>query len=395
MHSRIKLVFLSVLLSTVFACNAKHPIQTKKLQLGAEQTAVYLPLLKDKTVALVVNQTSVIHSTHLVDSLLALGVNIKYIFAPEHGFRGDADAGEKIANSIDDRTGLPLISLYGSQRKPSAENLKGVDIVIFDIQDVGARFYTYISTLHYVMEACAENKVEVMVFDRPNPNGFYVDGPILESNFKSFVGMHPVPIVHGLTVGEYAKMMNGEGWLENKATCSLSVIPMKNYNRDAEYILPIKPSPNLPNQQSIYLYPSLCLFEGTVMSMGRGTYFPFQVLGHPDLKSQPFEFTPVSIVGMSKNPPHENKICFGIDLRGYEIENIKTAKQINLGWLIDFYRQFPEKEKFFIPFFERLAGTAELRKQIIAGKSEAEIRASWQPGLVEFKSIRNKYLLYP
>lgn len=395
MHNPLKLLFLSVFVFLFFACNAIHTKQNKTLQLGAEQTERYIPLLKNRSVALVVNQTSTIKNTHLVDSLLALGVNIKYIFAPEHGFRGDADAGEKIANSVDVPTGLPLISLYGSQRKPSPENLKGIDVVIFDIQDVGARFYTYISTLHYVMEACAENKVEVMVFDRPNPNGFYVDGPILESNFKSFVGMHPVPIVHGMTVGEYAQMINGQGWLENGVSCSLSVISMQNYDRKAEYILPIKPSPNLPNQQSIYLYPSLCLFEGTVMSMGRGTYFPFQVLGHPDLKNQPFEFTPVSIEGMSKFPPHENKTCFGLDLRTFDVKKIQQSKQLNLQWLIDFYAQFPDKDKFFIPFFERLAGTAELRKQIIEGKTEEEIRATWQPGLKAFELVRKKYLVYP
>ncbi|SMO76055.1 exo-beta-N-acetylmuramidase NamZ family protein [Solitalea koreensis] len=363
---------------------------------GAAQTNEYLPKLKGKTIAIVVNQTSMIGNIHLVDSLLHLGINIKTVFAPEHGFRGDADAGEKVDNSVDAKTHLPIVSLYGKHYKPYPEDLKGVDIVIFDIQDVGVRFYTYISTLHYLMEACAENNVDVMVFDRPNPNGFYVDGPILDPKFKSFVGMHPVPIVHGLTIGEYAQMINGEKWLKDGIQCKLSVISMKNWDHSKTYILPIKPSPNLPNNQAVLLYPSICLFEGTEISLARGTSFPFQAIGAPALKDQPFSFTPVSIQGMSKNPPHENQECHGVDLRNFDTYFFKKQRKLNLKWLLNMYKIYPDKEKFFLPtlFFDKLAGSDQLRKQLIAGKSESEIRASWEPGLSNFKKMRTRYLLY-
>lgn len=366
------------------------------IKTGAERTDQYVSYLKGKTIAMVVNQTSTIGSTHLVDSLQHLGINIKAVFAPEHGFRGDADAGEKVDNTIDKRTGLPIVSLYGKHYKPYPEDLKGVDLVIFDIQDVGVRFYTYISTMHYVMEACAENKVELMVLDRPNPNGFYVDGPVLDPKFKSFVGVHPIPVVHGMTIGEYAKMINGQKWLKDGIQCKLKVITMENWDHSKSYDLPVKPSPNLPNAQSICLYPSICFFEGTEISLARGTLFPFQAIGAPALKDQPFSFVPKSIPGMSKNPPNENQTCNGVDLRNYNCEEFKTSKKLNLQWLFDMYKAYPQKDKFFLPslFFDKLAGTDQLRKQLIEGKTETEIRKSWEPALSQYKEMRKKYLLY-
>lgn len=360
---------------------------------AAMQLEKYLPDLRDRTIALVVNQTSKVGETHLVDTLQKLGIAIKAVFAPEHGFRGEAEAGEHISSETDRRTGLPLISLYGKKKKPSSEDLVGVDLVVFDIQDVGARFYTYISTLHYVMEACADHNVELLILDRPNPNGFYVDGPVLEKAHSSFVGMHSVPVVHGMTVGEYARMINGERWLEDSLQCKLSVVKVKNYDHSKRYDVPVRPSPNLPNMQAIYLYPSLCFFEGTVISMGRGTEFPFQVLGHPSLNG-PFSFTPRSIPGMSTNPPYEGQLCKGIDLRNYNADSLTKTGHINLGWLISLYNEFPEKDKFFNSFFEKLAGTSELRKQIISGMSEEAIRKSWEPELSAFKTMRKNYLLY-
>lgn len=374
-----------------------------KILTGAEQTEKYVPLLKGKKVGMVINQTSIIGPRFSVDSLRSLGVNIVKIFGPEHGFRGQASAGAKVDNTVDSKTGIPVISLYGKHYKPTKEDLAGIDLMIFDIQDVGARFYTYISTLHYVMEACAENNVDLLVLDRPNPNGFYVDGPILEPKFKSFIGMHPVPIAHGMTMGEYAQMINGEGWLANSAKCSLTVIKVLNYSHTTPYTLPVKPSPNLNTQQSILLYPSLCLFEGTIISQGRGTHFPFQVLGSPLLKGKyKFTFTPVSIKGMSETPLHQNQKCYGLDLRKYNTNQFKKTGRLNLSWLIDLYNNYPEKEKFFdssqstqINSFDRLAGTATLKQQIIAGKSEDEIRLSWEPALSQYKLMRKRYLLYP
>lgn len=365
----------------------------KSILPGAYQTQDYLSYLKGKNIALVVNQTSLIERTHLVDSLMSSGVLIYRIFVPEHGFRGTADAGEIINNSEDSKTCIPLISVYGKNKKPSAADLKGIDVVVFDIQDVGVRFYTYVSTLHYVMEACAENNVELMVLDRPNPNGFYIDGPVLKKEHTSFVGLDPVPIVYGMTLGEYAGMLNGEFWLKDSIQCKLKVITVKNYTHKSLYNLPVKPSPNLPNMQSIYLYPSLCLFEGTVISMARGTDFPFQAIGHP-LINGPFKFTPRSIPGMSKNPPYEGIDCWGLDLRKYDIRLLTKAKQLNLQWLNSFYIGYPKKEEFFINFFEKLAGDSSLREQIISGINETDIRKSWQPELDNFKKIRKKYLLY-
>ncbi|WJJ97827.1 exo-beta-N-acetylmuramidase NamZ family protein [Algibacter luteus] len=364
---------------------------------GANQTEIYLPLLKGKRIGIVANQTSVIfknqaHTSyaHLVDSLVALKVDIKKVFAPEHGFRGQADAGEVVKDGVDTKTNLPIISLYGKNKKPSAEQLKDLDLVVFDIQDVGARFYTYISSLHYVLEACAENNISVLVLDRPNPNGHYVDGPILEMEHKSFVGMHPIPVVHGMTIGEYAQMINGEKWLANGIQCELEVINMKHYNHQKKYSLPIKPSPNLPNDQAINLYPSLCFFEGTNVSAGRGTEMQFQIFGSPFLnpESFDFQFTPKPNFG-SKYPKHENKVCYGKDLR-----NTKALDFLNLEWLIEAYQQTTDKSTFFNPFFSKLAGTETLQQQIKSGLSQAEIKATWKEGLDKFKAMRTPYLIY-
>ena len=374
------------------ACQAQsgQEEQSQVVVTGAEQTANYLPLLKGKQIGLVVNQTSTIGKTHLVDSLLRMNVQVNKIFSPEHGFRGKADAGEKVDDSIDAKSGLPIVSLYGSNKKPSSEQLKDIDLMIFDIQDVGVRFYTYISTLHYVMEACAENKIPLLIFDRPNPNGSYVDGPVIQPEHYSFVGMHPIPIVHGLSIGEFAHMINEEGWLRGSIKCELEVIKVLNWKHADAYKLPVWPSPNLNSDRAIALYPSICLFEGTTLSLGRGTLFPFQVIGHPDLAGMSFSFTPVSIDGMSKNPPHENKVCHGIDLRTVSMEY-----KFDLNYLLDMYQRFENKSSFFNNYFEKLAGTSELRKQISSGMDEKNIRASWQEDLNIFKEKRKKYLLYP
>lgn len=364
--------------------------QLAPVQTGAEQTALYLPYLKGKRVGLVVNQTSTIGKTHLADTLLSHGVKITVIFAPEHGFRGDADAGAHISNSVDSKTGLPILSLYGKNKKPSPDYLKNVDVVLFDIQDVGVRFYTYSSTMHYVMEACAEQKIPMLLLDRPNPIGYLIDGPVLEEKFKSFVGMNTIPISHGLTLGEYAKMINGEKWLKNGVQAEVKIIPVKNYDRNQFYSLPVKPSPNLPNDQSIKLYPFICLFEGTTVSQGRGTHMPFQVIGAPYYPNKSFSFTPVPIPGMSMEPPHKNEVCYGKDLR-----NLELKENFTLQYLLDFYQASGQKEKFFNNFFKSLAGTDELQKQVMAGKTEAQIRASWEPGLIAYKKMRQQYLLYP
>jgi uncharacterized protein YbbC (DUF1343 family) len=360
--------------------------QAQKLVLAAERTNLYLHHLENKKVGVVGNQTSMIANTHLVDSLLSLGIDIVKVFSPEHGFRGKADAGAIIKDGIDSKTGIPIISLYGKNKKPKDEQLQGIDILVFDIQDVGVRFYTYISTLHYIMESAAESNIKVIVLDRPNPNGHYVDGPILDTAFQSFVGMHPIPIAHGMTIGEYAKMINGENWIATK--CELIVIEMENYTHNTNYDLPIKPSPNLPNARSVNLYPSLCLFEGTTISIGRGTDYPFQHFGAPYLESN-YSFMPKSGEG-SKYPKHEDIMCFGTDLRFQE--DHLTA--LNLNWVIETFKQCSEKEEFFNNFFNTLAGTDKLKKQIIAGMTAREIKASWQEGLEEFKKIRNKYLIY-
>lgn len=360
---------------------------------GAEQPEKYSALLKGKSVAVLANQTSLAGRAHLVDALVKAGVNVRVIFAPEHGFREMADAGETISDGRDAITGVPVISLYGEHNKPTRDDLKGIDVVIFDIQDVGTRFYTYISTLHYLMEACAENGVSCIVLDRPNPNGFYVDGNILDTAYRSFVGLDPVPVVHGMTVGEYALMLNGEGWLANHLKCDLNVIKCKNYTHDTKYVLPVKPSPNLPNQASVYLYPSLCFFEGTNVSVGRGTEFPFQVYGAPELPDKGFSFIPESVAG-AKNPPFLGKKCFGRDLRNAIRDKIVPAPEMNLDWVIEAYNSYPDKNKFFTSYFDVLAGGPTLRQQIISGKTAGEIRASWKDGLEKFNKIRSKYLLY-
>jgi uncharacterized protein YbbC (DUF1343 family) len=366
---------------------------------GADQTGLYIDYLKGKNIGMVINQTSVIgkNLTLSVDSLLKLGISVKKIFGPEHGFRGDASNGAEVNNDIDTKTGLPVISLYGNKHyKPTPADLQGIDLVIFDIQDVGARFYTYLSTLHYVMEACAENNIELMILDRPNPNGFYVDGPVLDTAYRSFIGLNPIPIAHGLTIAEYARMINGEGWLKNHVQCKLKIIKVANYTHNLAYKLPVNPSPNLNTDKSILLYPSVCLFEGTTLSLGRGTMFPFLQIGHPALEGKcTYSFKPVSITGMSESPPQKDKVCYGIDLENYNTDNIRNSGKINLAWLMELYKAFPDKEHFFNNYFSKLAGSAELRKQIEAGKSEQDIRASWEPALSNYKTMRLKYLLYP
>lgn len=363
-----------------------------KLGVAAEKQAEIVALLANKNVALLVNQTSVVGTTHLVDTLVAQKVRIKKIFAPEHGFRGGADAGEHVKDSIDPKTKIPVVSLYGNKKKPSAADLKGIDVVIFDIQDVGARFYTFISSLHYLMEACAENNIELIVLDRPNPNGWYVDGPVLKKEFQSFVGVDPIPVVHGLTVGEYAQMLNGEKWLEKGQQCNLKVVTCTNYKHADRYSLPVKPSPNLPNDLAIYLYPSLCFFEGTDISVGRGTDYPFQIIGAPTITGMPFSFAPESKPG-AKTPPHLGKTCYGIN---FLRKTDTSIPGIQIGYLLKMYAAYPDKSKFFLAsnFIDKLAGTDELRKQVLAGKTEQEIKASWTKDLDAYKVIRKKYLLY-
>ncbi|MES3016852.1 MAG: DUF1343 domain-containing protein [Bacteroidota bacterium] len=405
--SKILLITLSAV--GILACGSAAPEQTRSdsttvavnstagdIITGAQQIDKYLPLLKGKRVGLTINNTSVIDGKLSMDTLLKRGVNIVKGFGPEHGFRGKASAGAKIGDETDEKTGVPLISLYGSKYKPTKEDMKGIDVMVFDMQDVGVRFYTYLSTLHYIMEACAENNVELIILDRPNPNDGYVDGPVREADQESFVGKHAIPILHGLTFGEYAGMINGEGWLPGKAKAKLTVIKMENYAHGKPYTLPIAPSPNLNTQQSILLYPSLCLFEGTVISQGRGTLYPFTVLGNPELKGKyEFSFKPVSIPGMSEKPPHMDKDCYGLDLRKYDTSTFTKSGRINLTWLKEFYAAYPNKSVFFRnATFDRLAGTTKLRNQIIEGKSEEEIRKSWEPALSSYKVTRKKYLLY-
>lgn len=369
---------------------------SKEILTAADQTQLYLNKLKGKRIAIVANQTSVIQKNandgkeyvHLVDSLFSLGIKIQKVFAPEHGFRGKADAGELVKDGIDTKTNLPIISLYGKNKKPSKEQLKGIDLVVFDIQDVGARFYTYISTLHYVMEACAEARIPVMVLDRPNPNGHYIDGPVLEPEHKSFVGMHPVPVVYGMTIGEYGKMINGEKWLANGIQAKLTVIPLKNYSHQSQYSLPIKPSPNLPNDQAINLYPSLCFFEGTNVNAGRGTDMQFQVFGSPYLDDKnSYSFTPSPNEG-AKYPKHAYMICYGEDLR-----NQPRLSELNLSW-IDKARKQNTTKGFFNKFFTNLAGTTKLQSQLEGQVAQEDIKRTWQEGIEEFKKIRERYLIY-
>ena len=393
-------IFFSVSCSTL---NMEKGIKQKTgILTGADQLDQYLPLLKGKKVGMLVNTTSIIGNKSIVDSLRALGINIQRIFGPEHGFRANASNGAHVADEIDPQTGISIVSLYGTKRKPSKTDMDAIDIMIFDIQDVGCRFYTYINTLADIMESCAEFNKELIVLDRPNPNG-YVDGPVLDKELKSGIGKFPIPITHGMTIGEFAQMVNGEGWLPNNLKAKIKVIPLKNYDHSMDYTLPVSPSPNLNTQQSILLYPSLCLFEGTIISQGRGTYMPFTVLGSPLLKGKfPFSFTPLSIKGMSETPLHMNNECFGLDLRQYDLTAQRKSGKINIQWMIDFYKAYPVKDKFFdrtqskqMGDIDKLAGTKLFKEQIMAGKSDDEIRKSWEPLLSNYKEMRKKYVLYP
>lgn len=386
---KVVMIFWLIFTISFHSCHAQTQSVAENISPGAYQLDEYIPMLEGKRVGLVVNQTSVIGTTHLVDTLKQLSVDIKTVFAPEHGFRGDADAGATVKSGYDSKTQLPIISLYGNNKKPLPEQLENLDVLIFDIQDVGTRFYTYISTMHYVMEACAEQNKKLIILDRPNPNGMYVDGPVLEMKNQSFVGMHPIPVLHGLTVGELARMINGEEWLKNKVKCDVTIIPVKNYNHALPYSLPVQPSPNLPNDLSIQLYPSLCLFEGTAISVGRGTVYPFQQIGHPSLTEYTHSFTPVSMPGSSLHPPFENEKCYGI------LFEDKIKGGFSLKYLIAFYNQFPEQQAFFNNFFIKLAGTVELQQQIMAGFNEEDIRTSWKNDLFHYNKMREQYLIYP
>jgi uncharacterized protein YbbC (DUF1343 family) len=365
-----------------------------QVRCGADRTSLYYSHLKHKNIAVVANAASTVAGVNLVDTLIASGLKVEKIFCPEHGFRSYAEAGQTIKNAVDSATKLPVISLYGKKRRPDPQDLQDIDIVVFDLQDVGVRCYTYLSTLSYMMEACSQAGIPLLLLDRPNPNGFYVDGPLMDSSEFSFIGLHPVPLVYGMTIGEYAKMINEEGWLRNGILCELLVIPMENYTHQTRYMLPQRPSPNLPDMNAVYLYPSLCLFEGTMISVGRGTSFPFEVYGHPAFKGLDFTFTPVSSKN-NPNPLHSGEQCYGLDLRGYYQAHPSMAGRINLSWLIMAYTELGTNPHFFNDLFDRLAGNAELRQQIKEGKSEEQIRNSWQDGLKRFREIRRKYLLYP
>ena len=403
---KIFFVPILILAFVVFIAASQADISSSKTEnkilTGADQLDQYLPYLKAKRVAMLANQTSIIGKTHLVDSLKSLGVNIVKVFGPEHGFRGNASAGAFVSDEVDQRTGIKIISLYGQKNKPTKEDLADVDILVYDLQDVGCRFYTNINALVRLMEACQENGKELIILDRPNPNGYLIDGPILDMKFKSGIGMFPLPMSHGLTVAEFAQMANGEGWLENKAKCKLKIVKVANYEHDMSYTLPVSPSPNLNTQQAVMLYPSTCMFEGTYLNHGRGTYYPFTVLGSPELKGiYEFSYTPVSIKGMAETPLHMNQVCYGLDLRNYDVNLLRQSGKINLQWIIELYNKYPYKEKFFDSSLSREMGTIEtrvgvgdFRQQIIDGKSEEEIRASWEPGLSEYKKMRKKYLLY-
>ncbi|MDP2385124.1 MAG: DUF1343 domain-containing protein [Bacteroidota bacterium] len=390
----MRILAITFFLFSLFSLSAQDVkvLTDKEIVVGAKRMDKYLPLLQGKNVAVIANVTSQINSTHLVDTLLKLKVKIKKIFSPEHGFRGKADAGEKVGNQTDSKTGLPIISLYGKHKKPTKEDLAGIDIVIYDMQDVGVRFYTYISTMTYCMEACAENNKQFIVLDRPNPNGFFIDGPVLDMKWKSFLGLHPVPLVYGMTCGEYAQMVNGEGWLAGGKKCNLTVVQLLNYDHTVSYQLPIKPSPNLPNMTAVYLYPSLGLFEGTIMSVGRGTEYPFQMIGHPDLKDGRMNFTPKSTEG-AKTPKYEGKVCYGYDLKVFGEEVVRVSRQVYVYWIIGTYNSLKDPN-YFDENFNFHAGNDILQKQIKEGKTEEEIRKSWQPDIAGFKPIRKKYLLY-
>lgn len=382
-----------VILVTVILLLAELPSFTQ-VKCGAERTDAYFPLLKHKEIAVVANPASMIGNVHLVDSLYRGGIKIGVIFSPEHGFRKFSEAGQSIANTIDSATNIPVLSLYGKKNKPVKTDFSDIDLVVFDLQDVGVRFFTYLSTLSYMMEACAENNVPMLLLDRPNPNGFYIDGPVLEEQFSSFVGLHPVPVVYGMTIGEYAQMLNGEGWLKNGVICDLQVISLQNYTHHSRYQLPFHPSPNLRSMNAIYLYPSLCLFEGTKISVGRGTEWPFEVFGHPGLVACSYVFVPKSTKGSGQNPPFAGQNCLGGSLMNFYRDHPELLGNINLSWLIMTYKMLGNKPDFFNDFFDKLAGNSTLRNQILQDIPETEIKQSWQLGLERFKEIRRKYLIY-
>ena len=382
-----KIILLFGLLLASLSAPAQDRIET-----GAEQTGRYLPLLEGRRVGIMTNHTGTVGRTHLVDTLRSLGVDIRVVFAPEHGFRGQADAGESVASYRDRKTGINVVSVYGSTKRPPDSIMQRLDVLLFDIQDVGLRYYTYLSSMHYLMEACAANGKQLIVLDRPNPNGFYVDGPVLEVKHRSFVGMHPIPVVHGMTLGELARMIDGEGWLRDGLRCKLTVIPCRGYTHRSRYRLPTAPSPNLPNMRAVYLYPSLCFFEGTPVSLGRGTDFPFQAYGHPELQGD-FSFTPRSNAG-AKNPPLKDKLCHGVDLRTSPSDERIWEREVDLGYVIDCYRQLNLGEKFFTPMFDRLTGTDYVRQMILQGAGADRIKASWADDVERFKQTRKPYLLY-
>lgn len=382
-----KIILLFGLLLASLGAPAQDRIET-----GAEQTGRYLPLLEGRRVGIMTNHTGTVGRTHLVDTLRSLGVDIRVVFAPEHGFRGQADAGESVASYRDQKTGIDVVSVYGSTKRPPDSIMQRLDVLLFDIQDVGLRYYTYLSSMHYLMEACAANGKRLIVLDRPNPNGFYVDGPVLEAKHRSFVGMHPIPVVHGMTLGELARMIDGEGWLRDGLRCKLTVIPCRGYTHRSRYRLPTAPSPNLPNMRAVYLYPSLCFFEGTPISLGRGTDFPFQAYGHPELQGD-FSFTPRSNAG-AKNPPLKDKLCHGVDLRTSPSDERIWERGVDLGYVIDCYRQLNLGEKFFTPMFDRLTGTDYVRQMILQGAGADRIKARWADDVEPFKQTRKPYLLY-
>lgn len=392
----------ALLLVLFFVAAASASVADKPIVTGAERLDEYIPYLKGKRVAMLGNPTSVVGKEHLVDVLMRNGVNVVKVFGPEHGFRGNASAGVKIADEKDPATGIPIISLYGPKRKPSKADLADVDVLIYDVQDVGVRFYTNINALREFMDAAAENDKELLILDRPNPNAYLIDGPILDMSLKSGIGQFPIPISYGMTIAEFAQMMNGEGWLTENRKAKLRIVKVANYDHDMEYVLPVKPSPNLNTQQSIMLYPSTCLFEGTSLNHGRGTQTPFAVFGSPLLKGiYSFSYTPVSIPGMAETPLYMNETVYGLDLRNYDTRELRRSKKLNIKWMIDLYRAYPDKKNFFnkelskqINDIDKLAGTREFKEQIIAGKSEEEIRATWEPGLKKFREMRKKYLLY-
>ena len=387
----------------LMAAQAQSLSNNNQIITGADRTEEYLPYLKGKRIAIMANPTSIIGEKHLVDSLQSLGVEIVKVFGPEHGFRGNVGAGVHVKDEIDSKTGIPIVSLYGAKRKPSKEDLENVDLLIYDLQDVGCRFYTNINALVRLMEACHENNLELLILDRPNPNGYLIDGPVLDMKYKSGIGQFPIPMSHGLTVAEFAMMANGEGWLEDKVQCKLKIIPVANYTHDMPYTLPVSPSPNLNTQQAVLLYPSTCMFEGTYVNHGRGTYFPFIVFGSPAYKGiYSFSYTPKSIKGMSTSPLFMDQVCYGLDLRNYDTDLLRKSRQINLKWIMELYKNSPEKENFFdgslskqMNNIEIQIGSGLFRQQIIDGVPESEIRASWEPGLSNYKLMRKKYLLYP